>query len=498
MKRPRFSLRLKLLLWLVGIFLIVHLTLALVLALYQRQSLAFQLDNNLFARGTELREKLASFGGESWSDELLRRLDADERDAIFVGDLLIAVYDTAGELRAATRRAGLPEFGRVAWETPRDRRFRGAKFAAFDVRLNDDPDADPQRVRAVSIPIDAEDPDEDGVVLLATPDQFANELADLTARLILIGIPVGLVSVTIAGWFVAGAAVRPLERLRDQATTISPDTISREVDLHSSDTEVERLQDALNDAMSRLEAGYESQERFLSNVSHEIKTPVSVLMTEAQLVLRDKDASQAARELARSTESEMRNLAQLVESFLLLTRVREAGDGVPRRPVDLNDVAVDAIVHTGKFAESFSVPLKADLFDAETHDDPDREPVVLGDSDLLRIMLDNLLRNAVRFSPTGSAVDLKVACEADAAILTVRDRGPGIPPDVAERLFDRFAQADTEHRAGRGSGLGLEIAQGIAELHGGSIAAGNHPEGGALFTVRLALASAKPDAERLA
>jgi two-component system, OmpR family, sensor kinase len=128
-------------------------------------------------------------------------------------------------------------------------------------------------------------------------------------------------------------------------------------------------------------------------------------------------------------------------------------------------------------------------------EETDRDLLMIGDPELLRTLVDNLLRNAIRFSPQGSRIDVVVRTDGpDNICICVQDKGPGIPQPLIDRIFDRFAQGRGEEKLGRGSGLGLEIAQGIAELHGGRISASNLDEGGCEFCATLPLAtSAAPD-----
>jgi signal transduction histidine kinase len=125
---------------------------------------------------------------------------------------------------------------------------------------------------------------------------------------------------------------------------------------------------------------------------------------------------------------------------------------------------------------------------------PQHELLVFGDPELLRTMIDNVIRNAIRFSPQQQAVEVTVDADEENALVRVRDFGVGIPEEIISTLFDRFTQAKSEERLNRGSGLGLEIAQGIAELHGGGITVENCLGGGCAFTIRVPMTRDRPDA----
>ena len=323
------------------------------------------------------------------------------------------------------------------------------------------------------------------VLLIAAPETFIAELLDRATRNIVLLTPIGLVVSAIAGWFIAGFAVRPLRQLGLIASQMRPDNLAQPIDFHSSAIELTSLKQELEQMQRRIESGYEAQERFVANVSHEIKTPIATVLTEAQTLARPGATPSEIRQFIDSTEDEMRRLGRLVESFLMLTRVRH---GKPlestRTTISVNDFVLDSIQHCWKYAEEHGVKL-----DPELAHEAEQDLTVVGDPDLLRTMVDNLIRNAVRFSPREALIKVVVRTDGlDKVCICVRDKGPGIPDALIDRIFDRFAQGKSEEKLGRGSGLGLEISQGIAELHRGRIAVSNVDDRGCEFCVTLPLA----------
>lgn len=247
----------------------------------------------------------------------------------------------------------------------------------------------------------------------------------------------------------------------------------------ASSREMVDLERDLEDARAKLRHAFKTQERFISDVSHELKTPIAVLLTEAQTLSRH-DLPQHARKFADSVADEVRRLGSTVESFLTLARVR-AGSGLTNmRYVDMNDIVVNSAANCDAMASQYKVQLSPYLLDSET------PALIAGDQELLRVMIDNLIRNAIRFSPEGGQVMIIVERQDSQCIVHVRDRGTGICEDMIPKLFDRFVQGENESRRGRGHGLGLAIAKGIAELHGGTIRVRNLPEAeGCEFSVQL-------------
>jgi signal transduction histidine kinase len=191
----------------------------------------------------------------------------------------------------------------------------------------------------------------------------------------------------------------------------------------------------------------------------------------------------------------MRVVGGVVESFLVLARIGHGKELVRRERLPVNDVVLEAAEHCAALSRHHEVPLVTLLHLAA---EGESELEIEGDPELLRTMLENLVRNALRFSPRGEAVDLRVTCTKDRASIHVRDRGPGIPREHIERVFDRFYQIAEQQTGPRGSGLGLAIAKSVAELHHGTISVHNCADRGAEFEVLLPLCKPAPQVEAAA
>ncbi len=306
---------------------------------------------------------------------------------------------------------------------------------------------------------------------------------DGVAPYFLIGIPIGVIAAAAMAWIMAGRLVRPIQRLATAARAVSPTNLRGRIDVDPTDSEIARLQHEWNAALERVEKGYRAQGMFLSNVSHELKTPVAVLLSQAQ-VLRQGASPEELAHFAANVEEEMRTMARLVESLLLLARVEHGKELVRRENVAVNEVILETAERTSELARSLDVPLVTNL---HLTADGEAEPELVGDPELLRTMVENLVRNALRFAPRGEPVDLRVSCGQGEALIRVRDRGPGIPREHIERIFERFYQVPGEGTKQRGTGLGLAIARSVAELHHGVIAVRNVDSGGCEFEIRLPL-----------
>lgn len=316
------------------------------------------------------------------------------------------------------------------------------------------------------------------LLLFATSNWFADTQLALVTRLIqgvfVISPLVGLVS----GWFISGIAVAPIYRAQEIIQQMNPEMLQRPEAIETNTNEVDELSREVRAARDRIRKAFESQERFLANVSHEIKTPIAVMLVESQTINLEGLPEEVA-DFVESVQDEMKRLGKLVESFLTLTRLKDGHDRSSGKLVSVNEIVMDSVEHCSPMARQHGVRLIPHLLD----DEDQVELCLSGEPELLVTMLDNLVRNAIRFSKTSDKVQLDIEFLDMEVVLIVRDEGPGIPEDRIDHIFDRFSQAGNERR-GRGHGLGLTIAQGIAELHGGSISAQN-TDPGCEFRIKL-------------
>jgi signal transduction histidine kinase len=349
-------------------------------------------------------------------------------------------------------------------------------------------------------------------VQIASSLRGADQVSQLLQQMTWLALAVALCGTAIVGWWISGRVVSRVDRVAQAVRSVSPTRLDERIELPVSSDEIGRMAADVNLMLERMAVAFRSQERFMSEVSHELKTPVSALLTEAQVLKQmrdsprlspaasvngalkdDGDPRRAVEPYERfvlSVEEEMRWLGKLVESFLMLARFGHGKQFVTDAAVPMNDVVLDAVEHSTLYARQHGVKLALTLYDAG---DNRPEALVRGDSELLRVVADNLIRNAVQFSKRGDTVSVKIDVEADKTgdkqlVFTVKDQGPGVPSEYLARIFDRFAQAPGKSSTRRGSGLGLTIAKSITDLHGGTIDARNDPQGGCIFRVQLPMA----------
>jgi two-component system OmpR family sensor kinase len=228
--------------------------------------------------------------------------------------------------------------------------------------------------------------------------------------------------------------------------------------------------------------------RFMADASHELRTPLTSIRGFAELYRlgEEKDLAEAVRLLSR-IEGQAARMGLLVEDMLLLARLDQRRE-LARRPVDLLSLAATAVIDAQTLAPDRGIELVR-LFGDEG------DVIVTGDEPRLGQVLNNLVTNVLTHTPPGTPFQVRVGVDGDRAVVEVADEGPGFPPDVAERVFERFYRADPARSAG-GSGLGLSIAATLVEAHGGIVTAEGSPGKGALFRVILPAAPGWPPDRR--
>jgi heavy metal sensor kinase len=318
--------------------------------------------------------------------------------------------------------------------------------------------------------------DEGVVVAGASLDDRDEALASLLTQ-IAIGGPVALLLASLAGYALAGAALRPVEAMRSRASEISTTVDGRRLPEPDGDDEIARLARTLNEMLARLEAGLERERRFVAEASHELRTPLASLRAELELALRRPRSPEELRAALASAAEETDRLAALAEDLLVLARSDEGALRLEREPLAAEELFESV---AGRFAARAG---GAGL-SLEVVAPPGLRAV--GDRTRLEQALGNLVDNAVRHG--GGTVRLEATRANGAVSLSVSDAGPGFAPEVLPHAFERFSRADGA-RSGGGAGLGLAIVAAIARAHGGTATARNLLGGGAEVTLVVPAAS---------
>jgi heavy metal sensor kinase len=318
-----------------------------------------------------------------------------------------------------------------------------------------------QRVRAQPLVIDGESFVVAGQYPLRESEQMMGEIR----RMFGVAIPLIILLAAVSGWFLAQRSLAPVASMANHAAVISATNLHERLPVSGGD-ELVRLARVVNDLLDRLQGAFEQQRRFMADASHELRTPAAILTTEADVTLsREHRGETEYRESVRIMRDASRRLARIVDDLFLLARA-DAGHLVLRgQPLYLEEVVDDAARSVRLIAERRGVSVMLnELVEAPVH----------GDADLLGRLLLNLLDNAIKHSPSGGTIHVRLSRHSDAFQVSVTDEGPGIPADARERVFERFFRADEarsprRERAYDGAGLGLAIARRIAAIHGGTL-----------------------------
>lgn len=293
-------------------------------------------------------------------------------------------------------------------------------------------------------------------------------------------IPLGVLLAGIGGYFLARKSLEPVAAMGAQAERISAANLHERLAIKNASDELGRLARTFNDLLDRLNQSFERQRRFISDASHELRTPMSILRGEAEVALSQPERSSAEyRESLAVLHQEAQRLASIVEDLFTLTRADAGEYRLSRSDFYLDELAADCVRATRALAQAKNIALAADA---------PREMPVRADEELLRRMILNLLDNAIKYTPEGGKVSVACSVAPGGYDLSVTDNGPGIPGDLHSRIFERFFRVDrARSRTGRdgGAGLGLAIARWIAEAHDGRIDLVRSDESGSVFRVHL-------------
>jgi signal transduction histidine kinase len=328
-------------------------------------------------------------------------------------------------------------------------------------------------VRYLAVPI--EDGDEIRAVFVAAVfrDLEADVIGQAVRAAALVGVAALLIGSTLA-FFLARRILRPVQEVEAAARTISESDLSRRLDVRGDD-EIAHLAGTFNDLLERLERAFVAQRAFVDDAGHELRTPITIV--RGQLETLSEDPAERSRAIAIAT-SELDRMSRMVDDLLLLAKARQPEFLV----YDLVDVAaLTAEVHEKAAA----------LADRRFVVGPTAAGTLVGDRQRLTQALIQLVQNAVDHTTTRGRIELGSSIEDGRARFWVHDDGPGVPPEVAHRVFDRFARAGA--RRSGGAGLGLAIVRAIAEGHGGRVWVESEPGEGATFTIEIPVDQTPPD-----
>jgi heavy metal sensor kinase len=317
----------------------------------------------------------------------------------------------------------------------------------------------------------------DYVVLVGGTFEELGRQQSLLARVLLVAMPLIVVVTAGLSWWVASGVLRPVTIMAAEAEAITARSTAWRLNAPTTTDELSQLARAFNQLLNRLETSSRRQREFMADASHELRTPVSVIQTAAEVTLQHPvRESWEYREALTIVHEQGARLKRMVEDMLVLARADAGGSRLTTQLLYVDDIVAECVRAASVVAAVRNIHVVTAL-------QPDLS--ISADDELLRRLVMNLLDNAVQYAPAGGTVSIAVSCDAGIVTIAVSDTGPGIAPADRERVFERFVRLDPARSTSSGTGLGLPIARWIAEQHEGTLALEQNEAGGCVFVVRL-------------
>lgn len=320
-------------------------------------------------------------------------------------------------------------------------------------------------------------------VEMGVPAEDAVETLHLFRSYLLMFAPLLLLVAAGGGYWLSRRALSPVDALVRTARDVSGTNLSSRLQKLQTGDELQRLSDTLNEMLDRIESAFQRITQFTADASHELRTPVSLIRTEAELALRRSRGEVEYKESLRHILLEAERTTVLIEQLLSMARADSGREALHLEPVDLRQTLRSVVDGWQQVATIRNLQFSATL------DTPDFS--VAGDETLLRRLADILLDNAFKYTPSPGSVRLSLELQGESAVIRVQDSGVGIAEEERGKIFERFYRVDkARSRAQGGAGLGLAIAQWIVTQHGGSIQVESQPGQGTTFRVELPMTGA--------
>ncbi len=426
-----------------------------------------QLDNSVTADLEDKARALHGYLRFKHSNVDLTYDAGDAEEAAFISDATryYQVYDAnSGQL--LRQSSGLESLG-LKYTPNEVIEFRGAP-GIHDVQT------DRGRLRLTSTVITTPD---GGVYLVQVGtllDRLDASLVEFD-RVLAVRTLFGVIIAALMGFAFSGLALAPLRRFTGEATAIDIRNLQARLPVRGSRDELDQLADAFNQALTRLERSVNEMRQFSAAVAHELRTPLAILRGEAEMALTRPLTTEDARDRLASQIDEYDRLARLINQILMLARA-EAGElSVAASRVDLSAVASHVAEQVEALADAKGISFAKNI-SAGLH--------VNGDAGWLERLLLILIDNAIKFTPSGGKVTISLTETAKAIVFAIEDTGVGITPEALPRVFEPFYRADAaQSRRSEGAGIGLALAQWIAEAHGAELKVISAPNAGSTFTV---------------
>jgi len=448
------TIRFKLTIWYSAILLAGILLIGTSLWVAVRHQLLSDIDDQLEQKVRGVRAVLEDEGGRVNPEQL--REELTEYAHATPGGVLIRVRDQSGQ----ELLPGPPLAEQRALE-------EGSKSTLRTI-------ATPQRLRLQTERLSIHGQTFD--VQVGTELEAIDRMLTRVRTLLLIAIPF-VVSVAFGGgYWISLRALAPVDGITTAAKRISLENLSDRLPVHGGD-ELQRLSETWNEMLTRLESNVQRIKKFTADASHELRTPIAVILTTAELALRRERDPVEYRKSLGEIKTEAERMTSLTENLLTLARVDTHQLKLSFEVIDIEELAGQVVSEKVAAAHDKHIRLEAKF---EGQPGPIR-----GDRAALRRLLLILLDNAMKYTPAGGSIEVATSKSVGGLVFSVRDTGQGIDSNDLPHIFERFYRADKSRTGSNGTGLGLSIAQSIAQMHGGRIQVESTPGLGCRFDVLL-------------
>jgi heavy metal sensor kinase len=474
-------MRARLTLWYTGVLALVLVLFSVVTYMYLVRAAQRRTDYSL----EEAANTVISTVNTEANDEGLSADDAAKEavGTFHSSDRAVTVYDERNEIVA---ESGLPQgirhIGRWS-STSRPQQFSALLTAAGTAPSYATATLAGENLRAVAKLFDVKGRPYKVLMVQTLREQVAG--LTIARRAFYLVNPLALLLASLGGYFLARKSLAPVIAMAEQCETIGAENLDERLPELDPRNELGRLVRSFNGLLARLQASFQTQRRFMADASHELRTPVAIIRGESEVALSSElRPADEYRESLAIVDDEGKRLARIIEDLFTLARA-DAG----QYPVETSNLYLDeTIAHCVRSVESLATQRELKLdYETSVH-----ELFFTGDEGLLERMTLNLLDNAIKYTPRGGSIRVRLDRNGNSCKLAVADTGRGIPTDLQPRIFERFFHADQARSRDGGrndsAGLGLAIARWIAELHGGNLTLEKSDKSGSTFVISLPLA----------
>jgi len=328
----------------------------------------------------------------------------------------------------------------------------------------------------ITLPINSKS--SSGWIRVAESLDSEEKILDKLILISILGISIFLIAAITGGYFLAGKALSPIEKINTTARDISSSNLGQRIEEKNTDDEVASLIITLNQLFARLEKAFEREKQFTSDASHELRTPITVIRAQSEKILRRKDLNEECKETLKIIKKQSDYMGHLIEQLLLLARSDSGKQIIEKEQFDIHELVEIVAGEFRAIAENKNIKIITEQ---------SRETLsILADQSMIIQLLLNLMDNAIKYTPEGGEVEIITGKRDEKLIIKIKDTGRGIPKEEQDNIFKRFYRVDkSRSRKKGGTGLGLAICEWIVESHEGSIEFESRTGIGTTFIIKL-------------